>query len=83
MLIARQIAEMRRHQNLTREQLARVMGRTPRWLMFIEEGRMPLTEEAHDSIVHALATYRLSTKAPGAVGAESQGLNLTSHQQSN
>jgi len=83
MLIAQQIAEMRRHQNLSREQVAQVLGRTPRWLMFVEEGRVPLTEQMHDAIVHALATHHLSTKAPGAVGAESQGLNLTSHQQSN
>jgi hypothetical protein len=82
-LSAQQLAEMRRDQGLTRELMSRVMGRTPRWLMFIEEGRVPLTEEVHDDIVRALITHRLSTKAPGAVVAASQGLNLTSHQQSN
>jgi len=83
MLTAQQLARMRRDLDMTREMAARDIGRTPRWLMFIEEGRVPLTEEVRDEIVRALVTHRLRTKAPGTVGAEPKGLNLTSHQQSN
>lgn len=87
-MTAAQLASMRRQQGQTREQLSYLIGRTPRWLMFAEEGRIPLTEEVHDDIMRGLTVHMMHAKDPGAVVAAAvdaafPGSNLTSNQQSN
>jgi hypothetical protein len=88
LLTAAQLAAMRREVGQSRELLAWVLQRSPRWVTFVEEGRIPLTQEIHDQIEWGIEMHTHYAKDPGAVVAAAvdaafPGSNLTSNQQSN
>lgn len=65
MLSADQLAAKRREKGQTREQLSYLLGYTPKWLLFIEQGRIPLTREVHDSISRAIDLLVDTKNTPG------------------
>ena len=88
MLTAAQLASERRQVGQSREQLAWVLQRSPRWVTFVDEGRIPLTRAIHDQIEWGIEMHTHYAKDPGAVVAATvdaafPGSNLTSNQQSN
>lgn len=85
---ADQLAADRRDVGQSREQVGYLLRRTPKWVMFVEEGRIPFTQEIHDQIAWAIDQHAIYAKDPGAVVAAAvdaafPGSNLTSNQQSN
>jgi DNA-binding XRE family transcriptional regulator len=75
-----ELAATRRALGISRDTLAGNLGRTPRWLMHIEEGRLPMSSDTATQITCALAAH---AKDPGAVGAAFPGSDLTNRQLSN
>lgn len=77
---ATELAAKRRALGISRDTLAAELGRTPRWLMHIEEGRLPMSSDLATHITCALTAH---AKNPGFTAPTVPGSNLTSHQQSN
>ena len=78
---AEELAARRRSLGLSRELVAVVFGRSTRWLMHIEEGRLPLSDDDARSLLMVLLAGEMTN--PGYTAPTVPGSNLTSHQQSN